>query len=947
MADQLTGEQIAEFKEAFELFAGGPMQGPSDATRRPLHPGRYGLSGIACSGSEGDENLVVAPLRRVEMELSVVDTAAHVSLTQVFLNSSDKALEVTYAFPVLPSATVCGLSANLAGVGVKGRVLAKPAARAEYDEAMSQRRTACLLEQSSGDVLRLKLGLLPAGAEASVLLELAMELQSECDGCLRLAMPALIAARYPLAADSAEEALAVAEGAMGPGSGSFSFKVHLHMASPVLGVRSPTHEAHFSCSPLFHDPTQARASMQLPRMPDREMVLNISLASPLEQRCWVEPHVEDGDGSAAALAVLYPDEASLRQLFAAAEGGSQKEVETPKEFIFVLDRSGSMSGGGIRRAAEALQLFLRSLPQGCRFNIVGFGDRIESLFDGPVTYDETSLQRASEHAERVQADLGGTNLMKPLQFIYGRNVSDGFQRRLVLLTDGQICNTEVVLDLVRQHAASTDVYTIGIGGSVSHHLVEGLAAAGNGAAEFVAGTERLEGKVIRQLQRALRGTKAALTHAEWLGTTVEELAPAALTVGPPGSVAAGGVLCCGERVQVCALLAAGAQELRGPLRLHFRSACGQMACLDLPVSTLPPGRRLHATVGRALMQEALAQLPGRASVAERAAVEAHVVELGTRLQLVSGHTSFVAVDCSEAAQSVLVVPGPLQVNSVSANSMTCGVDDGTISSKDLGTVLRSLGQNPTGAELQDMVNEVDADGNGTIDFPEFLTLMSRKMKDTDTEEELVEAFKVFDRDGNGCISAAELRHVMTNLGEKLDDEELDDMLREADVDENGSVNYEDFVRMMMSDGHSTAAVPSQPAVPAPAPALAPAPSPLAAPRPFASGDLLQPLLLQQAFDGSWAPGPALLGALGVSTGTSAVALEAPAPELAGKAWATALGLAFLALRLASRAQEWELLAGKARAWLVAAGHSPEALVALARERLERELGEGPCTSVGK
>merc|ERR1711909_135833 len=96
--------------------------------------------------------------------------------------------------------------------------------------------------------------------------------------------------------------------------------------------------------------------------------------------------------------------------------------------------------------------------------------------------------------------------------------------------------------------------------------------------------------------------------------------------------------------------------------------------------------------------------------------------------------------------------------------------DGTITTKELGTVMRSLGQNPTEAELQDMINEVDADGNGTIDFPEFLSLMARKMKDTDTEEELVEAFKVFDRDGNGLISAAELRHVMTNLGEKLTDE---------------------------------------------------------------------------------------------------------------------------------------------------------------------------------
>ncbi|RXN24770.1 calmodulin isoform X1 [Labeo rohita] len=119
--------------------------------------------------------------------------------------------------------------------------------------------------------------------------------------------------------------------------------------------------------------------------------------------------------------------------------------------------------------------------------------------------------------------------------------------------------------------------------------------------------------------------------------------------------------------------------------------------------------------------------------------------------------------------------------------------DGTITTKELGTVMRSLGQNPTEAELQDMINEVDADGNGTIDFPEFLTMMARKMKDTDSEEEIREAFRVFDKDGNGYISAAELRHVMTNLGEKLTDEEVDEMIREADIDGDGQVNYEGLI----------------------------------------------------------------------------------------------------------------------------------------------------------
>ncbi|XP_059317942.1 calmodulin-3-like [Lycium ferocissimum] len=124
--------------------------------------------------------------------------------------------------------------------------------------------------------------------------------------------------------------------------------------------------------------------------------------------------------------------------------------------------------------------------------------------------------------------------------------------------------------------------------------------------------------------------------------------------------------------------------------------------------------------------------------------------------------------------------------------------DGCITVEELGTVIRSLDQNPTEEELQDMVNEVDADGNGTIEFTEFLNLMAKKMRETDGEEEFKEAFKVFDKDQNGYISATELRHVMINLGEKLTDEEVEQMIREADLDGDGQVNFNEFVKMMMN-----------------------------------------------------------------------------------------------------------------------------------------------------
>lgn len=124
--------------------------------------------------------------------------------------------------------------------------------------------------------------------------------------------------------------------------------------------------------------------------------------------------------------------------------------------------------------------------------------------------------------------------------------------------------------------------------------------------------------------------------------------------------------------------------------------------------------------------------------------------------------------------------------------------DGMITTKELGIVLKHLGMNPSDAELHDMIDAVDSDGNGTIDFPEFLNMMSSKIADLGTEEEIRETFLFFDKNGDGVISARELRLVMANLGEKMSDEEINEMIQEADINGDGVINYEEFTRVMLS-----------------------------------------------------------------------------------------------------------------------------------------------------
>ena len=123
---------------------------------------------------------------------------------------------------------------------------------------------------------------------------------------------------------------------------------------------------------------------------------------------------------------------------------------------------------------------------------------------------------------------------------------------------------------------------------------------------------------------------------------------------------------------------------------------------------------------------------------------------------------------------------------------------GSISSAELGEIMKSLGQKASKAEIQAMVDEIDADGNGEIDFPEFLTMMLRKMNTGNVEKELKEVFTVFDQDGSGTISRQELRAALSMLGEKLTDEEVEEAIKFADTSGDGEIEYDEFIQLVLS-----------------------------------------------------------------------------------------------------------------------------------------------------
>ncbi|TSL61186.1 von Willebrand factor A domain-containing protein 5B1 [Bagarius yarrelli] len=205
------------------------------------------------------------------------------------------------------------------------------------------------------------------------------------------------------------------------------------------------------------------------------------------------------------------------------------------EFIFLIDRSGSMRGANIGQVKDAMVVILKSLFPACLFNIIGFGSKFKPLFATSQSYDEDSLSTAGEHIKKIRADMGGTNILDPLNWILKQPANRGHPRILFILTDGAVNNTGKVIELVRSHARFIRCYTFGIGQGACRRLIQGVATVSRGAAEFLAEGERLQPKMIKCLKRFMAPVLSDIT-IEWLYPETKEvlLSPVGTTFLFPG-----------------------------------------------------------------------------------------------------------------------------------------------------------------------------------------------------------------------------------------------------------------------------------------------------------------------------------------------------------------------------------------------------------------------------
>jgi Ca-activated chloride channel family protein len=448
------------------------------------------------------------PLERVDVHADIQGAQARVTCTQRYRNNEPRPIEAVYVFPLDEGAAVCGFAAVVGGTRYVGTVKPREQAFAEYDDAIAAGHGAFLLDEERPDVFTASVGNLAPGTEVEIEVTYVAELPFEGES-IRFMLPTTVSPRYA----PPEDRIGVGrspEAALNPPRArevpyGLTLTATVSASSRIRRIESPSH-------PIAVDTDGDRAVVTLSQERvalDRDLVLLITPSEP------AAPHVvlERTEAGPLAAAVTF------RPTFSVAH--------QPVDVVFLVDRSGSMQGSSIEQVRNALQLCLRSLQSGSGFNIVGFGSAFESLFEECRPYDERTLAEASRYVDALDANLGGTDILPALEFVLTQAPRTRVLQ-LVVLTDGQVTNTDAVLDAVRRHADRVRVFTFGIGRGISYHLVRGLARVGSGAAEFVYPGERLEGKVVRLFRRAMSPTLRDV-HIDWSDARVVTI-PA--TVGP-------------------------------------------------------------------------------------------------------------------------------------------------------------------------------------------------------------------------------------------------------------------------------------------------------------------------------------------------------------------------------------------------------------------------------
>lgn len=448
----------------------------------------------------------VAAVESASVAVEIKGAIATTKLQQVFrgvLNSKgeSKMKDTYFVFPIHAGTIVTGFTAEINGRFLQGKVMERHEAQQAYQTAIKESRCAALAQhgfsvaENGMDLYRISLGNLPTRQPALVNFSFVQELplqdsDMKNQGFLRLLLPALVGAPSRYSPDDPSEKLLQAATHQAP-----SVKLAITI-EPSATVSSPSHGELLSTEGgNAADVSKTVAQVEMRKWQDisKDFVLHIHFS---QDRSLFRPR---------AVLEQHP---KLKTWVAVAElvPRFSWDLLTNVEISILVDRSGSMQGRKELFARQALEHFVRSCPFQALVDIIGFGNSYEKFFPSPVQLEGEHFHTALAHARTLEANLGGTELARPLEYVLSRELKDGFHRRVLVLTDGEVWNTDHVISVAERCGARCELHTLGLGSGASTALLLRLARKGHGSAQFLADGEEeaLQETVAKVLSAALQ-----------------------------------------------------------------------------------------------------------------------------------------------------------------------------------------------------------------------------------------------------------------------------------------------------------------------------------------------------------------------------------------------------------------------------------------------------------
>jgi Ca-activated chloride channel family protein len=456
------------------------------------------------------------PLTALDVDARVAGIVASIEVAQTFVNTLGVPIEATYIFPLPDRAAAHRFRMEVAGRVIEGVIDERGAAREQYDEAIAKGHRAAITEEERPGVFTLRVGNLMPGEAATVRISLVGPLPVD-DGEVTFRFPLVVAPRYmPGAALGGEQAGlgAAPDTTLVPDASRISPPVMLPgMANPVrLGLRvaiedTTVREVASSLHAVTSSNRDARViEVQPGEKLDRDFILRWRLdGSELTTalRCIDDA---DGQGGTFMLTLVPPSTVAV--------------AGKPRDVVFVLDRSGSMSGWKMVAARRAAARMIDTLTSRDRFCTIAFDNTTELVPDGGLV-DATDRNRFSATCSLAKIDArGGTEMAEPLREAMSMLAGGTLDRErvIVLVTDGQVGNEDHILRELAPSLKNIKMFTLGVDQAVNAAFLRRLAAAGGGLCELVESEDRLD-DVMAKVHRRI-GTPIA-TELQLVPTGLE------------------------------------------------------------------------------------------------------------------------------------------------------------------------------------------------------------------------------------------------------------------------------------------------------------------------------------------------------------------------------------------------------------------------------------------